>query len=386
MIQFKINSLDFNHYQKFGQVADFPDEANFDSSIVDVVQPIGNSECTCITTCDIADDQESTTYDYDNLFNRIPHTVDGADPRDALSEACKNGLVSQGQYIRHWSSYWTGHKGQFDAFDNVRSTLLLAQCPIACWTQWYWEWSGMKILPLGKNVGSNHMYSIEGWTQMNGEPMLIIEAWLGYKVYMSRSVFNATISKLGCSTAVLSTSVIDAKRQKSVFEFISDIIKNIWIALRDIQSQVKDIPQPTPPMNPQSIDKANELYNLAMSLKGQNLTLDSTIPKEYNCAETMSYLFQKVGYAMPPKGYPGTIALNDWMSNNFVETPTAEFACIVVAITQGQVHGHVGINGHQAILSNDSQSGTLESYWSLPAFIDFYKTQKKLQIKYYRVQ
>lgn len=131
---------------------------------------------------------------------------------------------------------------------------------------------------------------------------------------------------------------------------------------------------------------SEKLYSMAMALKGTYISLDLSIPKEFNCAETISFILKQCGYNIPDKGYPGTASIEVWLEENCDELDEPEFGCIINAITQGNNHGHVAINGHNALLSNDSQSGTLESYWSLSAFQDYYGVQKGLKIKYFRVK
>ena len=224
MIWLKTDSRD-RHYHIFGQTTDFPLEISFDSQLPDAVQPIGDVKCTCYTTCDIANDQDKVIYDIQDLWSRIPQTAFGADPRDALKEAVKRGLLPLNSTLRltHWSSYWRADTGGMDAFDNVRSALLLAQSPVGCATMWYSNWHG-GILTMGTQIVGGHMYAIEGWKQINGEPHFIIEAWTGEKMFMPRDVFNKAVSALGCGAWVLSTKVIDDKRKKELYEKIADLL------------------------------------------------------------------------------------------------------------------------------------------------------------------
>jgi hypothetical protein len=221
--------------QTFGQVLplDLPEEYQVKDNIVDFVQSVGDVECTAITCADIASDKDSIIYDHDDLFQRIPSNQWGAVPQDALGETIKNGLlpVGQSQRTKPFSSYYEAHTGGRDAFDSVRSALITCKYPIAIFTMWYEEWLGQITLPIGQNTTSGHMYSAEGWKIINNEPMLIIEAWLGHKVYMSREVFNKAVSVWGCGTAVLSTLQMDIDRKKTITEAILDAIKNtlLWI-------------------------------------------------------------------------------------------------------------------------------------------------------------
>lgn len=234
-IKLRYDSRDKIFHQHFGQVFEFPDELNLDTSLFDDIQPIGDVRCTCFTTCDIAEDQTKTEFDISDLWARIKQSPNGADPRDVLSEAVRNGLLPLGktERLKNWRSFWRGDIGSYDAFDNVRSALMLVNSPIGCGTFWYSEWVG-DILPVGKNPRNGHMYSIEGWKQINGEPHLIIEAWIGRKMYMPRETFNAALKPLGMQTWVLSTAEIDLKREKSLIEIIKDLMFNLIILLRDL--------------------------------------------------------------------------------------------------------------------------------------------------------
>lgn len=258
-INLRYDSRDQIFHQKFGQVLDFPDELNLDTPLYDDVQPVGNVQCTCYTTCDMAEDQTGIAYDIDDLWKRVPKYSDGADPRDVLGKAVSQkedgGLLPKGESVRvkKWKSYWRGDLGIHDPFDNVRSTLLLARTPIGVGTFWYDEWFNQVILPIGKTASAAHMYNIEGWKQINGQPHFIIEAWLGRKILMPRETFNEAMKPLGMQTWVLSTSEIDAKRIKSLTEIIKDLMVNLIIKLRDMIKTYKVepvVPAPSMPNAP----------------------------------------------------------------------------------------------------------------------------------------
>lgn len=252
MIILRQDSRDLHYFEKFGQTApsDFPLEFNVDTPIQDVIQSPGDIECTAITTCDVAGDEENTVYSYQDLFNRIPHTLEGASPRDALGEAVKGGLRRQdnGLVETKWSSYWkcdSSPTGLIDSFDAVRSALVQTNFPVACATMWYNNWANVNVLPVGQNVVSGHMYAIEGWKRINGEPMLIIEAWIGYKVLMPRETFNQAINGLGCGAWILSTVELDQKRKISILQKIVDAMVNLVLFLKQQLYLKKTITPPT---------------------------------------------------------------------------------------------------------------------------------------------
>ncbi len=174
--------------------------------------------------------------------------------------------------------------------------------------------------------------------------------------------------------------------------WIQGMLKSILQALGIVREEIKTVTM-TPINNQPKIDsqpivnKTNgeKLYDIALPLKGQYLTLDATVPKAFNCAECMSYLLKQAGYTIPEKGFQGTVAIDAWLQKNATLTNQPSFGDIIISVTQGSDHGHIGQIGHEAILSNDSQTGTLESYWTVTGWLNFYKNSKKLVTKFYRL-
>lgn len=256
MIKLRVDTRDLSLSKHVGQVTQgkFPDQLNYDGSLFDDVQPPGNVECTCYTVCDIAEDQNNIEFDIKDLWKRIVSTAFGADPREPLGKAASKGvdggLLPVGQTVRlkNWSTYFRADTGSFDAFDNVRSALMIAQSPVGAATYWYDEWLTMPTpLPVGQNTLNGHMYSIEGWTQINGQPHLIIEAWVGKKLYMSREVFNTAMAVYGATAWVLSTKEIDERRTRTMLEWIRDLLQNV-VALYKQLLVTKTIPPPVEPV------------------------------------------------------------------------------------------------------------------------------------------
>lgn len=251
-ILLKVDSRDSDGYMKFGQILDFPKELNFDSPLIDEVQPIGDVKCTCYTTCNIAEDQFKTYYDINDLWKRVPSVPQGADPRDVLGEAVRNGLLPKNitvnditiasSRVKNWNSYYRADTGSFDAFDNVRSMMTLINCPVGVGTYWYYEWiNSAEVLPEGKTKANGHMYQIEGWKEIMGEPYFIVEAWIGKKLYMSRKVFNLAMKPYGVGAWVLSMASRE-KVQISILENIRDVCLNIIIKLRELIELKKKLP------------------------------------------------------------------------------------------------------------------------------------------------
>lgn len=234
------------HYHIFGQTVDFPLTATYDDpSIPQKIQPIGNVECTCYAATYVAQNFTKVEYDIDDLFNRIPHSTFGADPRDVLGEVIKNGLLPKGgtERVNPYSSYFRADTGGLDKFNNTRSAQMQTNSPVMIWTNWYHNWLNLGpngVMPVGDTAVSDHMYTGLGW--IDGEDM-VIEWWGGYTMRMPRATFNDAVSKRGCGTAVFSTKVLDQIRSKTWTESVSDYFVNMILAIQALINQLK------PPMN-----------------------------------------------------------------------------------------------------------------------------------------
>lgn len=247
MIRIKVDSRDLHFYQHFGSTDFFESSFNLDKPAFDFIQPPGDERCTAITTCECAYDDTEVHYDVDDLFNRVPHGPDGAEPRKVIGEAIKNGLkpILQPNTVQSpirnkpFSSYWRCDTSDvYDNFDAVRSALKLSKLAIFCATPYYEEWVDQTVLPLGMNTSNYHCWEVEGWTEMNGEPMLICDMWTGQKLYMSRTAFNKAINNLGCGAYVLSTSIADINR-KTIMQTLIDAMKNLVLLLQEQLSFLK---------------------------------------------------------------------------------------------------------------------------------------------------
>lgn len=367
-MKIKIDSRDFKFHQKFGQTTSFPKELIFDAPSKDFIQPIGDVRCTAITVCEVTTDKTHKQYDIQELFNRIPSDGKGAEPKDALKAGVSYLRVENAGTEKPWVSYWQAHTGEFDAFDNVRSAITLAQNSITMWSPWYDNWANKQILPKGENITNYHMYHIEGWTEIDGVPMMQIEAYVGYKLYMTREVFNDVISKWFSSTAVLSTSEIDEKRKKTIIEAIIDACKNAIVAIQMLikQQEVLPIADPTPIEQPME-NKNESLYNLSKSLIGQHLTLNPTVPKEVGCAQAMSFVLKKFGCDIPKNGISSTVEMKKWLDINFDKVDAPQRGSVMIAVTgtgsKKEYRGHVFVYGNEASMSNDSSTGLWKAHW-----------------------
>ena len=248
--KFDSRSKDFS-FADFGQVTSFEKEYNVDKPLNDDIQESGDVRCVLFSILDVAEDKEGVEYDIDELTSRVKIGKYGTDPKTVFKEVIKNGLLPKGGTIRFkpFNSFWTAHTGQYDAFDNVRSSLILAKYPVLVWGSWYFNWLG-GILEKGQSFSNYHCTDADGWTtrmgklkliEIEGEPMISLEAWTGRKYYFTREVFNWWAKTYGFDTAVLSTVEINARRDKKIMESIIDIYKNIIILMQELLAQKKKI-------------------------------------------------------------------------------------------------------------------------------------------------
>jgi len=386
-LTFKVDSRNLNFFQKFGQVTSLPDELIFDSSLADFVQPIGDVMCTAIAVCEITTDKTNKTYDHVELFNRIPSTKEGAEPKQAIKAGIEYLKLLAGGTEKPWSSYWQAHTGRYDAFDNCRSAIGLAQNSIEIWTPWFANWSNKTILPKGENILNYHAYHLEGWKMVNGVPMMQVEMNVGYKVYMTREVFNHALSAWASGTAVMSTSEIDAKREKTILEALIDVYKNIIITLQLLINQQKVTPIADPTPVPSSTENKNEaLYDLSYSLIDKHLTLNPTIDKSVGCAQAVSFVLKKAGYEIPRGGISGTSTLCDWLKLNFTEISSPQKGCVLIFVTgtgKPGTRGHVFIYGKTHLMSNDSDTGMWNAKWLIANAMHYYGTTLGMKPRYF---
>ena len=382
MIYLKKDSRDklFDFSRKFGQATNLPVDLFFDTNIPDVVQLPGDVRCTCLTVCDIATDLTGILYDVNDLFSRVPNDENGAEPKKVIKEAIDQGLkrLDNGKIEFPFKSYWTAHTGRYDAFDNVRSALDVAQRGIALWTPWYVEWNGKVRLPEGQNLISFHMYEIEGVKVVNGEVVLILEAWLGRKLEIGRKEFNKVMGAFFSSTAVLSDSNVDVRRDKTILETIVDILLNFINSFKLPENKLSFMEQP------KTVEQSkSKLYTIAKRLVGKHLTLDASVPKETGCAQAMSYILKETGYNISKGGISGTYTLYEWLVKNFHKTDKLEPGCILISVTgtgNGKVRGHVGVVLDDGIIaSNNSSTGLLDTHWKYENWIAYYQQVGKLK-------
>lgn len=242
-IRLKVDSRskEFHFSKHFGNVSEFPTEFLVPLTENEYLQPVGNSECVAISGCDIDEQKNTVGDDVDDLYNRIPHSAFGCVPQDGFSEMISGGFLRVGVPVRAkpFSSYFSAQQGTMSAADNMKSALMMTNYPIACYTNWYKNWnSGADVMEVGDTAVSAHCYVIEGWSLINGVPMFQVEAWIGKKLRMPFDVFNTEVSKLGCGTAVLSTTILDTIRRRNMLEYLIDLCENALLLCQQLYTQL----------------------------------------------------------------------------------------------------------------------------------------------------
>ena len=220
-----------------------PEEYDTDRPLLDDIQPIGDIRCTCYGICDVAEDFTGKEYDIQDLFNRIPSNSKGADPLVAIAETIKNGLLPIGgtkREIVFTHGDIKAHIGEYDAFDNVRTKMMISKIPILMWGAWYRNWLG-GVVEIGDVVTNYHCVDIEGWKAtsiefFNGVPHLEMEAWTGRKYYFSREVFNWWVKQYGFDSRILTDNATDLLFKK---DFMTTIIRQLQTILGLLTSKKK---------------------------------------------------------------------------------------------------------------------------------------------------
>lgn len=370
------DSRDKHSFQRFGSavLTELPVDKNFDDvAIPEKIQPISNVQCGIFSADYLIKNKYKMDIDFDELWSRVPHSRFGVIPNELFGTILDYVMVN-GQKFKPYNSYYRADTDPlYDKFDSTRSAQIQVDSPVIMYSNWYQNWLNLgpnAVMPIGENSISGHLYVGKGWFE--GENF-IIEWWGGYTMTMPRATFNKTLSALGCGAVVFSTVEQDEKRKKTIMEKIIDACKNIILLLKQQMNQ-----------QPVTVSSSQKLYDLSFSLIGKHLSLDDSVPHEFGCAQALSKVLLLAGYPIPKGGISGTIAMNNWLAKNFTEVSTPQMGDVIISLTNGNIHGHCGVNGKDAIMSNDSLTGNWQPYWSLAGWLNSYKNTEHLVTKYYR--
>jgi hypothetical protein len=362
------------YHKYFGQVSQFPERYNVDSPLSNDIQPTGNIQCVLYSIDDICQDKFGFDIDINELYSRVPHEDGkGTDPKKVIQEVLDYGIMweSSKRMDKPFKSAYSAHGGAYDAFSNVQSVITAEKCSIMAEGPWDVLWGVNLLMNKLENFNGYHSVSIKGWDIINGETMFIIEGHLGRYLYASRSVFNDWASKYGFNTHVLSEKPVSSLMQKLI-KALTDLVGLLTLKKN---SNMKNV------------------YLTAKTLLGRHLTLDSDIPKTLGCGQAFSYLMKSCGYPIPKNGISGTIGCNEWLKENAEEISSPDQGAIIVSITEGDHHGHIGciakydfmFPNDWGIMSNSSETGLWEVNWNYKDWRHYYENVLGLQTKFYKL-
>lgn len=253
-VRLKQDSRDRHAHVRFGQTATFEPESNFGFDLYSVIEPDTAVSCTAFSTTKVRGSQTKSQYDVDNLWSLVPHGEGGADPRDTLSTAIKNGLKDFSDTGMDYGikGYYRADTGALRTADNVRSAMTQNNSSIMINSYWYKEWNETPVggvLPIGKTQVSTHSYIIVDWKLVNGVTMFLIDSHQGVRRYMPFEVMEAALTAWGASTLMPSTQEVLDERNKTILETIRDLCVNVIVALKALilikKQPVAETPTPT---------------------------------------------------------------------------------------------------------------------------------------------
>lgn len=411
----KRDKRDYSFHRTFGGITPIalPQEFSIDAGLTmpDQVADGLYQGCTAYAQQELCTDQDQVLFNhYREHYERtllLENSTfgQGCDIRDSLKIAID--FYGRGAFYAVESS-------KMDWFDSICSVIYTnfiqnkIRCAVSIGTPWFksWDVTQMNSTGIASTVFTGdvntipwHNWAIKGWKLINNEPYLLAKSWQGRSYgdtgwsYYSRETINAVmkIRYTGAFTVAPPNVTNLQFVKKTMLESLLTYCQNLLNILlkKKVDNPVVNTPPSDiiKPMEPtQVVSKSQRFYDLAFSLIGQHLTMDTSVLANFGCAESVSYILKEFGYPMPARGYAGTAILDTWLSQNCTMVKGEIIpGDIIISVTQGNNHGHVGICGKNAIMSNDSQTGLWEPYWSMPAWLEFYRTQKKLETKFYRL-
>lgn len=278
----------FQFHKHFGIAINFPDEFDADANLTMPDQDADNrpTACTAYTITDIGTDQDQILYSVDYQFMKTlevqnqPPDADGADGRTAFKVACSFGLLPKDKEpaeISMNSQEWAANQDNWDLaldveakknlkpaylpiapvpdyFDGIRSAFILGEKEhrtVGIATQWspdfedkdYLKYHSNTLTDNPKNKYWGHMYKVNGWKLIYGQPYLKLKTWQGKGygdggiVYMSRTGVNKLLSTWGTYAATiqkLPQNTIDALKQEqnNLLDAAIALCQNLIIRLK----------------------------------------------------------------------------------------------------------------------------------------------------------
>jgi len=171
-------------------------------------------------------------------------------------------------------------------------------------------------------------------------------------------------------------------------------IKQWIVSLFSTPVIVPPVPIHPPVPAPAPVQKTltPELYTKSKSLIRQRLRLDKSVPDTLACATALSYVIHKVKFtAISKYGISGTNALLDWFLSHpelYKQRANPTPGCIILSPTghgNGKIRGHVGIEGNNSIMSNNSKTGLWDTHWDSQRWYDYYTVYGGIKTYYFEL-
>ena len=135
--------------------------------------------------------------------------------------------------------------------------------------------------------------------------------------------------------------------------------------------------------------RADELYELAKSLRGRHLTLDESVPRVVGCAQAVSKVLQLFGTpGIPQKGISGTDAIGDFLDrctsfSKGGEPGAGKIILFRTGKSNGKIRGHIFIGGQRSLMSNNSETGLWSDHWQLDEAKRYYGVYGAIPMEVY---
>lgn len=400
----KYDPRDFSHERTFGAVDPkyFPDEYNADLGLSFPDQNADGlpNACTGYTQSEIGQDENGELFDPRFTYEKTL-AIENAPPgspcqmRDSFKSTRTFGLKrkeNESTVVR--GAYFDVDKAP-DYFDGARSALWMnsfARRTISAATPWVWQNVGHDGI-MGDFSAKNlpnvwHNFKVCGWKTIKNEPYLIIKPWTGPKWgdhgygYVSRSVWNKVMGISGTAMYIQSNLSADevVRVKLDIYQLILDFALRLLLKIGIMPSNdnTTEISLTTP---------SQRLYDASYACIGKNMR-SGAAPQEFGCVDAFRGVYREAFGADIAPDVLDTNGLNAVLSQDkrFRAVLDKELipGDIRIALTVGDVHGHVCVRGKQDSMSNDSDSGLWKANYHNDNFDLVFKNTLGLKINNYR--
>lgn len=410
---------DYSHERTFGAVDPkyFPDEYNADLGISFPDQNADGlpNACTGYTQSELGQDENGELFDPRFTYEKTL-AIAGSPPgspcqmRDSFKSTRTFGLKrkeNDSTLVR--GAYYDVDKVNGSYAVGVQNALWLNNLQkrtVSCATPWFHEWvfadkSGILVAPQkyiwDKNT-TGHNWKACGWKTIKGKRYIIVKPWCGplwgdhgYG-YLEFSIFDRVMAISG--TAIYIQSNLEAKEVQKVkidiLELALDFCRRLMLIIKPAVMPSTDNTTEIhlePPISPLVESKAQKLYKTAKACIGRNMR-SGAAPQEFGCVDAFRGVYREAfGVDLAP-GVLDTNGLNAVLSKrkDFKAVLEKELmpGDVQIALTQGDVHGHVLIRGIQDSMSNDSDTGLWKANYHNKNVQLVFRDTLHLAIRYYR--